>query len=83
MQAVEIIFGILLIVFSLAIVLTVLWQEGSQKNMGVISGGSDTFLSKNKSRSKTAWLAFVTKFVAFGFVICVIAVNIITYFSSK
>ena len=51
MNAFEIIFAIALLLFSVAIILVVLLQEGNQKNLGAVTGGADTFLSKNKARS--------------------------------
>lgn len=80
MQALEIVFGIILILFSLAIILVVLLQEGSQKNVGVVTGGADTFLSKNKARSVDAFLSRWTKVIAIGFFLLVIVVNIVMYF---
>ncbi len=81
MEIIEIIFGIVLLVFSVAIIIVVLLQEGSQKNIGVVTGGADTFLSKNRARSANAFLTRWTKFIAIGFVIFVIAINIIMFFS--
>ena len=80
MTALEIVFGIVLLLFSLAIILVVLLQEGSQKNVGVVTGGADTFLSKNKARSVDAFLSRWTKVIAIGFFLLVIAVNIVMYF---
>ena len=57
MGVVEIIFGIILLLFSIAIILVVLLQEGHQQNVGAVMGGADTFLSKNKSRSVDAFLS--------------------------
>lgn len=81
MGVVEIIFGIVLLVFSIAIILVVLLQEGSQKNMGVISGGADTFLSKHKARSVDAFLSRWTKVIAIGFFVLVIVINAVMYFT--
>ena len=69
MTALEIVFGIVLLVFSLAIIIVVLLQEGSQKNVGVVTGGADTFLSKNKAKSLDAKLAKMTKWVAILWII--------------
>ena len=55
MNAFEIIFAIALLLFSVAIILVVLLQEGNQKNLGAVTGGADTFLSKNKARSVDAF----------------------------
>lgn len=80
MIALEIVFGIVLLVFSLAIIIVVLLQEGSQKNVGVVTGGADTFLSKNKARSVDAFLSRWTKVIAIGFFVFVLVVNIVMYF---
>ncbi len=80
MTAMEIVFGIVLLLAALAIIIVVLLQEGSQKNMGVVTGGADTFLSKNKARSVDAFLSRWTKVIAIGFFIFVIIVNIVMYF---
>ena len=83
MGVVEIIFGIILLLFSIAIILVVLLQEGHQQNVGAVMGGADTFLSKNKSRSVDAFLSRWTKFIALGFFALVIAINIIMYFTNN
>lgn len=80
MNALEIVFGIVLLLFSIAIIVVVLLQEGNQKNMGVVTGGADTFLSKNKARSVDAFLSRWTKVIAIGFFLLVIVVNIVMYF---
>ena len=81
MGAVEIIFGIVLLLFALAIIVVVLLQEGHQQRLGAITGGADTFLSKNKARSMDAFLARWTKFIAIGFFVLVLVINIIMYFT--
>ena len=80
MGPVEIIFGIILLLFSIAIIIVVLLQEGHQQNLGAITGGADTFLATNKARSIDAFLSRWTKFIALGFFVLVIAINIIMYF---
>ena len=81
MGVLEIIFGIVLLLFSVAIILVVLLQEGHQHQLGAITGGADTFLSKNKARSIDAFLSRWTKFIALGFFVLVIVMNIIMYFT--
>ena len=81
MTAIQVIFGIILIVFSIAIVFVVILQQGNQQNVGAISGGADTFFSKNKARSIDAFLAKWTKIVAIGFFVLVIVINSILYFT--
>ena len=64
MGAVEIIFGIVLLLFALAIIIVVLLQEGHQQSLG-----ADAFLAR--------W----TKFIAIGFFVLVLVINIIMYFT--
>lgn len=80
MSTLEISLGVALIVFSLAILLVVLMQEGHQKNPGIVTGNNDTFLSKNKGRSIDAFLERWTKFISVGFFILVIATNAVLFF---
>ncbi len=81
MSAVEVIFGIVLLIFSVAITVIVLLQEGHQQDLGAITGGADTFLSKNKARSVDSFLARWTKVIAIGFFVLVIAINAYMYFA--
>lgn len=76
----QIILGVLLIIVSIAIILVIILQEGNSQGLGVVSGGADTFFSKNKARSIDAFLSRWTKVFAFVFVVCVIAINAITRF---
>ncbi len=80
MSAIEIIFGIVLLIFSVAITVIVLLQEGHQQELGAITGGADTFLSKNKARSVDSFLARWTKVIAIGFFVLVIGINAYMYF---
>ena len=57
-------------------------EEGNQQGVGVVSGGADTFFSKNKARSYDAFLARATKWFAIGFVVVVLALNIIAYYTT-
>lgn len=80
MSLIEIIFGIVLIIFSIGIIVAVLLQEGHQQNLGAVTGGADTFFSKNKARSIDAFLARWTKIISIGFFLLVIAINAFMFF---
>lgn len=78
MSAVEIILGIVVILVSLVIIVAVLLQPGRRAGIsGVISGGADTFLSKNKARDFDAFLSRWTKYVAILFFVLAIIANVI------
>ena len=79
MEWYEIVLGIAVILVSLAIIAIVLLQQGRRAGInGAISGGADTFLSKNKARTVDAKLARLTKWVAILFFVLAVVANIIS-----
>lgn len=81
MGALEIVLGILLILASLAIIVIVLMQKSREGGLsGAITGGSDTFFGKNKSRTKEAILARVTKYIAIVFFVLCFAATLLLLF---
>ncbi|MBQ9674155.1 MAG: preprotein translocase subunit SecG [Ruminococcus sp.] len=80
MGTLQIVLGSLLLVFCVLIILVIILQEGHQQGLGVITGAADSFFSKNKARSWDSFLSRWTKFFAFGFVLFVIALDVIAYF---
>ncbi len=76
MSAIKIILGIVVILVSLLIIAIVLLQQGHRAGInGAISGGADTFLSKNKARTLDATLARATKYIAILFFVLAIIAN--------
>ena len=81
MGALEIVFAVILVIFSIAVIAVVLLQDGKQQGMGAITGAAETFFSKNQARSVDAFLSKWTKFVALGLFLLVIIINVILYFT--
>lgn len=80
MEIYQYILGGVLILLSLIVVAVILMQEGRRQGIqGAISGGADTFLSRNKARSLNAKLARLTKWVAILFFALVLVLNILAY----
>lgn len=80
----EYILGIAVILVSIIIIAVILFQQGHRAGIsGAISGGADTFLSKNKARTFDATLARITKYVAIVFFILAIVANIIAIRGAK
>lgn len=72
----EIILGVVMLLLSLVIVFAVIMQQGRRSGIsGAISGGADTFLSKNKARTVDAALARYTKWLAVGFFVVALVAN--------
>ncbi len=80
MSVLTAIFSVLLLVFSIAVIIVVILQEGSQAGLsGAIGGGADSFLSKNKARTVDAFLAKWTKFIAVGFFIIALVCDLLAF----
>lgn len=80
MGGLEIAIGIVLLAFAVLLVAIVLFQQGEQKNSGVVTGGfSDTYISKHSGRTIDAFLGRWTKIFAVFFFASVIAINIIMF----
>lgn len=80
MNIVDYIVGAVLILFSIIMIAVVILQEGNSKGIGVVTGGADTFLSKNKARTVNSKLARWTKVLSIGFALLVVALNIVDKF---
>ena len=59
------------------LILFVLGQSGKHSGLGMISGASDSFLSKNKAKSADARLAKATKWVAIAFMILTLVISFV------
>ena len=55
----------------------IMLQSGKSAGLsGAIAGGADTFLSKNKAKSRDAKLARWTKWVAIGFMVLSLVIGL-------
>ena len=70
--------GIIILLVAVALVVTVVLQEGKNNGLsGAIAGGSaDTFLGKSKAATKQKKLARLTTILAVAFVALVLAMHI-------
>lgn len=76
MAVLRIIIQILFIIMCIALVVLVLMQEGKQAGLGAISGMAETYWGKNKGRSMEGTLVKVTKYLAIGFMVFSIILNL-------
>lgn len=66
----QLILSIVYVLASVVLTCVVLLQSGKSAGLsGAISGGADTFLSKNKAKSADAKLAKATKWIAIAFMV--------------
>ena len=72
------IMGVVLLVFSLFLIVSVLMQHGKAKNIsGAIAGGAETFFGKTKGSTIDKMLSKITTVIAILFVVIVIVVYIV------
>ena len=66
---------VIFIIISLVLTVVVLAQEGKSAGLGVVSGSSDTYWSKNKGRSMEGTLEKVTKVLVVLFIVLAVVLN--------
>ncbi len=82
MSPLEIVLGALLIIVAIAIIIIVLLQQSREAGLsGVIAGGAETFLGKNKGRSIEAKLSKWTKILAIIFFVLTLGVVLLLAFT--
>lgn len=77
MDALKTIFVVVQLVICLALICIIILQSGKNSGLSALSGKTDTYLSRNKSKSRDARLALATKWFAGGFVVLTVALNLI------
>ena len=76
MAALKIVIQILFILICIALSALVLMQEGKSAGLGAISGAAETYWGKNKGRSMEGKLVKITKYLAIGFMLFSIILNL-------
>ena len=76
MAALKIVIQILFILICIALTALVLMQEGKSAGLGAISGAAETYWGKNKGRSREGKLVKITKYLAIGFMLFSIILNL-------
>ena len=76
MVVVKIIIQIIFILLCIALTVLVLMQEGKSAGLGAISGMAETYWGKNKGRSMEGNLVKITKYLAIGFMLISIVLNL-------
>ena len=77
MEIVKYVLIALEVLASIALVGVVLMQSGKEAGLGAISGGSDTYMGKNKGNTMEQKLASATKWVALAWIVLTLALNLI------
>ena len=78
MTALLVLVNILLALIAIALIISVLMQEGERQGLGAITGGAETFFGKNKGKTMEGKLEKITKIAATAFIILAIVSTILT-----
>ena len=62
---------------SLALMTVIELQSGKNSGLAALSGKSDTYMAKNKQKSRDARLSLATKWVAGCFIILTVVLNLV------
>lgn len=76
MEALRIVIQVVFILICIALTALVLMQEGKSAGLGAISGAAETYWGKNKGRSMEGKLVKFTKYLAIGFIVITIILNL-------
>ncbi len=76
MAVFRIILTVIFIIICVALVVLVLLQEGKSAGLGSISGAAESYWGKNKGRSMEGTLVKVTKYLAIGFLLLAVVLNL-------
>ena len=78
METVKLVLSIVQVLLSLFLIVVVLLQSGKRAGLsGAISGGAETFFGKNKARTLDGKLSKATVWVAVGFIVITMAMNML------
>ena len=72
----RIILTIIFIAVSIVLAGIVLLQEGKSAGLGAVSGAAETYRGKNKGRSMEGKLVKITKYLAVGFLVLAVVLNL-------
>ena len=76
MNILKIILTVIYAIDCIALTVVVLMQEGKQQGLGSIAGVADTYWGRNKGRSMEGNLVKITKYLAIGFMLISIVLNL-------
>ena len=74
----EIVLTVLEAIASIALIVVVLLQSGKEAGLsGALTGGADTYLSKNKKKGMDQMLASSTKWIALVWIILTLSLSLV------
>ena len=76
MEIVKTIFVSIHLLLSLILICIIVLQSGKNSGLSAFTGANESYLAKNKAKSRDARLALATKWVAGSFVVLTVVLNL-------
>ena len=76
MEIAKTIFVVIQLLLSVILMCVIILQSGKNSGLSAFTGANESYLAKNKAKSRDARLALATKWVAGVFVILTVILNI-------
>jgi len=76
MEIIKLVFVIIQLVISVALICIIILQSGKNSGLSAFTGQNETYLAKNKAKSRDARLALATKWFAGVFLILTVILNL-------
>ena len=77
MEALTLIFSILHLLLCFVCILVIILQSGKNSGLSAFTGANESYLAKNKAKSRDARLALATKWVTGVFVVLTVVLNLL------
>ena len=77
MDIAKTVFVIVQLLLALVLICIIILQSGKNSGLSAFTGANESYLSKNKAKSRDARLALATKWVAGVFVLLTVVLNIL------
>ena len=76
MEIVKTVFACIQLILCLILICVIILQSGKNSGLSAFTGANESYLSKNKAKSRDARLALATKWVAGIFIVLTVVLNI-------
>ena len=77
MEIIKTAFLVIHLIMSITLMCVIILQSGKNSGLSAFTGANESYLAKNKAKSRDARLALATKWVAGSFVILTVVLNLI------
>ena len=76
MDIIKIVFSCIQMALCLILICVIILQSGKNSGLSAFTGANESYLAKNKAKSRDARLALATKWVAGIFIVLTVVLNI-------